>query len=53
MVMMSCAMPGNAKIELKQKGAFECLQKPIFKDTFLRVLQKIDESRDPLLEQAA
>ena len=53
MVMMSCAMPGNVKLELKQKGAFECLQKPIFKDTFLRVLQKIDESHDPLLEQAA
>ena len=53
MVMMSCSMPSKYKIELKAKGAFECLQKPIFKDSFLRVLQKIAESRDPLLEQAA
>ena len=51
-VMMSCSMPSQQKIALKNKGAFDCLQKPIFKDTFLRVLGNIDESRDSLKSAA-
>lgn len=44
-VMMSCSMPSQYKMELKAKGAFDCLQKPVFKDTFLRVLSKIFDTR--------
>ena len=44
-VMMSCSMPTQYKMELKAKGAFDCLQKPVFKDTFLRVLSKIFDTR--------
>lgn len=44
-VMMSCSMPSQYKVELKAKGAFDCLQKPVFKDTFLRVLSKIFDTR--------
>jgi len=46
MVMMSCSMPSQKKIELKQIGAFDCLQKPVFKDTFLRVLDRVGKQQD-------
>ena len=41
LVLMSCAMDESMRSRLMNKGAFDCLQKPFFKDTCMQLLENL------------
>ena len=43
LVLMSCAMDDTARTRLLSKGAFDCVQKPFFKDTCELILASLSE----------
>ncbi len=43
LVLMSCAMDADARARLMNKGAFDCVQKPFFKDTCEFILRNFHE----------
>jgi len=48
-VLMSCAMEPASRTALMGKGAFECLQKPFFKDTCMPLVERL---QNPLQKTA-